>query len=202
MLRLPEELRHAFKEPLGPIYTDTSPLLAEVDRLGESVGSDDAVTPIDEPAVDRTATSPRLIAVGDVVTYHIRQAGRDPDVAVIDGKTEREAVDTEIRDGLADAGDERVEIENPAATLSADLLEALRDAIATPEATVIEVIGEEDLAALPAIVAAPVGSSVVYGQPGEGMVLVGVTRESTEQALDLLRQFDGDVEDAIDILTR
>ena len=41
----------------------------------------------------------------------------------------------------------------------------------------IVVDGEEDLATLPAILYAPLGSVVIYGQPNEGSVLVNVTSE-------------------------
>jgi len=48
-----------------------------------------------------------------VVTYHLREAGRVPDVALIDGKTERETVDAEIGSALAAADDRRLSVENP-----------------------------------------------------------------------------------------
>lgn len=196
MLRLPAELRSAFKDPLGPVYTDAEELLREVDR-----GRDDSDRDDSEMDTDAPAHNALLVTVGDVVTHHVRAAGREPDVAVIDGMTERETVDAEISRALADAGDERVAVENPAAELSEALLEAVRESIVSPRATVVEVDGEEDLAALPAIVAAPTGSSVVYGQPGVGMVHVRVTLESTAEAVDLLREFDGDTDRAIDLLT-
>lgn len=196
MLRLPAELRSAFKDPLGPVYTDAEELLREVDR-----GRDDSNRDDSETDTDATAHTALLVTVGDVVTHHVRAAGREPDVAVIDGMTERETVDAEISRALADAGDERVAVENPAAELSEALLEAVRESMVSPRATVVEVDGEEDLAALPAIVAAPTGSSVVYGQPGVGMVHVRVTVESTAEAVDLLREFDGDADRAIDLLT-
>ncbi|QLG61173.1 GTP-dependent dephospho-CoA kinase family protein [Halorarum salinum] len=173
MLRLPETLRGAFKEPLGPVYVETDALLA------------DAGDPI--------------VAVGDVVTYHLRVAGRDPDVSVLDGRTKREAVSEEIAAVLA-GGNPRIEVENPPATLSADMLDALREAIDRDENVVIHVTGEEDLATLPAIVAAPDGASVVYGQPDEGMVLVPVTPETRAEARDLVGRMDGDVEAAFDRL--
>ena len=176
VLRLPEELRDAFKSPLGPVFTDAERLLA--------------------------AAGDPIVAVGDVVTYHLRRAGRVPDVALIDGKTEREAVDDEIAAALADVDgdDRRVSVANEPATLSAALLTALRDAIAADEPVTLEVTGEEDLAALPAIVAIPVGGSVVYGQPGEGMVLVAVTDEARREARDLLARMDGDAGAALDLL--
>lgn len=175
MLRLPEDLRGAFKEPLGSVYTDTAALLA------------DAGDPI--------------VAVGDVVTYHLRVAGRDPDVSVLDGKTKREAVSAEIAAVLA-GENPRIEVENEPATLSADMLDALQEAIDRDANVVIHVTGEEDLATLPAIVAAPEGASVVYGQPDEGMVLVSVTPESKAEARVLIRRMDGDAEAALDLLAR
>jgi hypothetical protein len=86
-------------------------------------------------------------------------------------------------------------VANPQATLSADLLTELRAAIdraADGETTVLVVEGEGDLAALPVLVAAPDGASLVYGQPDEGMVLATVTPEVREGALDLLERMDGD----------
>jgi uncharacterized protein (UPF0218 family) len=173
MLRLPDDLRGAFKEPFGPVYTDTERLLSE-------------------------AGSP-VVAVGDVVTYHLRVAGHDPQVAVIDGQTEREAVSEEVARVL-DGDASRVDVVNERATLSEELLRALVDAIGNEEPTVLVVEGEEDLATLPAMVAVPAGGSVVYGQPGEGMVLVSVDEETKSAARALLRRLSGDSEAALSIL--
>ncbi|MFB6157845.1 MAG: GTP-dependent dephospho-CoA kinase family protein [Haloferacaceae archaeon] len=174
MLTLPESLRGAFKDPLGPVYEDAEALLADAG----------------EPTV----------AVGDVVTYHLRTAGHDPAVAVVDERTERRAVDPEIRRVAAADPDRRVT--NDPGTLSRALLVALRDAVGTDGSTVLLVDGEEDLATLPAIVVVPDGGSVVYGQPGEGMVLVRVDGEARDRARDLLSRMDGDVPAALDLLSR
>jgi uncharacterized protein (UPF0218 family) len=186
MLTLPDSLRDAFKEPMGPVTTDADELLA---AAAETRG-------------ERAAPDAPIIAVGDVVTYHLREAGRVPDVALIDGKTEREAVDGAIEAALAAADDRRIAVENPPASLSAELLEALGEALSAAEPVIIEVTGEEDLAALPAILAAPDGASVVYGQPGEGMVRVAVTPESRAEARELFEALDGDVEAAYEALGR
>ncbi|GAB7094120.1 DUF359 domain-containing protein [Halolamina litorea] len=171
MLTLPPELREAFKEPFGPLFTDVEQLLSE------------AETPI--------------IAVGDMVTYHLRQAGHEPHVAVVDGLTERDAIPDEVRAGLEGAGDRQVELVNEPAALSRDLLVALRDAVDAEERTLLVVEGEEDLATLPAVLVAPLGSSVVYGQPGEGMVLIRVTEAARAEMRDLLVRFDGDADAAL-----
>ncbi|WP_128903838.1 GTP-dependent dephospho-CoA kinase family protein [Halorubrum amylolyticum] len=184
MLTLPDSLRDAFKEPLGPVTTDAEELLAAAAQT----------------RAERAAPDAPVVAVGDVVTYHLREAGRVPDVALIDGKTEREAVDAAIESALAAANDRRISVENPAASLSAELLEALAEALSAADPVIIEVTGEEDLAALPAILAAPDGASVVYGQPGEGMVRVPVTPESRAEARELFEGLDGDVEAADEAL--
>jgi uncharacterized protein (UPF0218 family) len=178
MLRLPGSLRAAFKNPLGPVYGDTDALLA------------DAGTPV--------------VAVGDVVTAHLLAAGATPAVAVVDGLTKRGAVDDDVASTLAAAtaapGTETVSVENPAGTITEALLAAVVDALAAPHPVVVDVDGEEDLAALPAVLAAPEGASVVYGQPDEGMVLVVVAADSRARARDLLSRMDGDVGTAIDRL--
>lgn len=166
LVELPDELRGELKDPFGPVYTEAVDLLA------------DAGDPV--------------IAVGDIVTYHLLQADYTPDVAIIDGKTKREAVDERIRAGI-EGFDHRIELENPAATLTEAMLRELGAALQGDETTVIVVTeGEEDLAALPAIVAAPEGAAVVYGQPNEGMVLATVDADLKDRLRDLLERMDGD----------
>jgi uncharacterized protein (UPF0218 family) len=180
MLSLPPELRGAFKEPMGPVYTDAPALLSDAGRP--------------------------VIAVGDVVAYHLRAAGHRPAVAVIDGRTEREAVDDEIREALADP-ERRRDVANEPGTLGEPLLCALADAVdaatdadagdAAAEPVTIVVDGEEDLATLPAVLVAPTGATVVYGQPGAGMVRVAVTSETKAEMRSLLERMDGDVDGAL-----
>jgi len=171
VLTLPPELRDELKAPFGPLYTDTETLLSESGRP--------------------------IIAVGDVVTYHLRMAGHEPHVAVVDGRTKRERVTDEIRDAVDAAGGRRVEIRNEPAELSRDLLVALRDAIDHEENSLLLVEGEEDLATLPAVLAAPLGATVVYGQPDEGMVAIPVTEETRAAMRELLAKFDGDADAAM-----
>lgn len=186
MLRLPDDLRGAFKDPFGPVFTDAETLLsaaaADAERHGYDPGSDAPV-----------------VAVGDVVTYHLREAGRNPDVAVVDGRTEREAVAEEVREVAVGSGEAR-HVENPPATLAADLLRALRDAVESDDPVTIVVDGEEDLATLPAILVVPDGAAVVYGQPGEGMVHVAVTPTQRAEVRELFSRLDGDVASALELL--
>lgn len=173
LLELPDEERAAFKPPLGPVFTDAEALLA--------------------------AAGEPIVAVGDVVTYHLERAGHRPAVALVDERTQRGDVDDEIRAALRDPD---TVVENPPATLTRELIVVLRDALAAGEPTTIMVDGEEDLAAVPAVLAAPDGASVVYGQPGEGMVLVRVDDETRGEAHRLFDLLDGDHETVRSILDR
>lgn len=172
LVRLPTAMRQEFKDPLGPIYTDPASLVA------------DAALPV--------------IAVGDIVTYHLLQAGHQPAVAVVDGKTKRETVDASIWAAI-DGFDSHHRVRNPQGTLSVALVETLGETVeqaaAAPDTSrIVLVKGEEDLAALPVLVTAPLGASLVYGQPEEGMVLTTVDERQRADALDRLERMDGDNE--------
>ncbi len=173
VVTLPESLRSAFKAPLGEVYTDADRLL-------------------------RAASRP-VVAVGDVVTAHLLAAGHQPAVAVVDGQTKRGDTDSWVVEQLPPVA-ERERVENAAATLSDELLSALADAIRAADGRTLGVDGEEDLAALPAIIAAPDDASVVYGQPDEGMVLVSVTPDATTEARRLLERMDGQSARALSLL--
>jgi uncharacterized protein (UPF0218 family) len=174
VLELPSALRHELKEPLGGIYTDTAALLADA---GDSI-----------------------VAVGDMVTYHLIEAGRVPDLALVDERTKRSAVDADVAAAI-NGFDRTLSVDNPAATLTAELLTALREGIDSGETTLLDVDGEEDLATLPAVLAAPAGASVVYGQPDEGMVLVDCDEPVRERARSLLERMDGDAERAVRLVS-
>ena len=167
LAKLPTEMREELKEPLGEIYTDPKTLLAEA---GEPI-----------------------VAVGDIVTYHLLEAERRPDVAIVDRKTKRTRVGPEVLNAI-ETFEDRIDVANPQSTITDDLLEAISSAIDRSEPTVIVVDGEEDLAVLPVIVLAPDGASVVYGQPGEGMVHVRVGGAVRDDVRSLLERFEGDGE--------
>ena len=202
LLRLPDELRPELKDPLGSIYTDANELLAAIDEFATEHADREGDEREPDGATASVTRTPRLVAVGDVVTAHLLDAGRRPDLAVVDGRTERETAPEpvlEAIEGASNDADSRT-VENPAAVLRRELLEALCEGLSSPNPTILRVDGEEDLAALPAVLAVPVGSSVVYGQPGEGMVHVAVTDAVKRDVRRLLSRFDGDSRTAFRLL--
>jgi uncharacterized protein (UPF0218 family) len=125
-----------------------------------------------------------IIAVGDMVTRNLLIAGITPDVAVIDGITMRSPCrETPL------LRSPRTDVTNPPGMLTDDLITALKDAVAAPPA-LIYVDGEEDLAVIPAVLAAPEGAVVLYGQPCEGVVALLVDDERKKKAEWLLSLFE------------
>lgn len=163
-LRLPDALRGELKRAMGRLFT----------------GADALATAAGRP----------LVAVGDIVTYHLLEAGHRPDVAVVDDRTERAAVDPEVAAAIT-GFDRELAVANPPGTLTRELVGALADGLDADGSVLIAVDGEEDLAALAAIVGTPPEGSVVYGQPGEGMVLVD-PGERAGWMREFLGQMDGD----------
>lgn len=69
-------------------------------------------------------------------------------------------------------------MDNPAGTITDDLWETISKALELSnngECYVIEVKGEEDLAVLPCILMANPETTILYGQPNEGLVLLKVS---------------------------
>ncbi|WFN34375.1 GTP-dependent dephospho-CoA kinase family protein [Methanogenium sp. S4BF] len=155
---LPDGCRKYFRDPFGPLFPDIA--------TAESVFAGCVI-----------------IAVGDVVTQNLVDAGIIPDLAVIDGSTMREPCDR-----VLDLPVPEVVVVNPAGMVTGVLIRAIEDAMhAGP--SLIRVDGEEDLAVIPAVRAAPDGACVLYGQPGEGVVVIKVDEHSRDRAEVLFRLF-------------
>ena len=134
-----------------------------------------------------------IIAVGDVTVLGFQKAGRPADLAFIDGQTKRvEWPETsDINVGLYD---NLLECVSPAGSLTNSLLEACKASISSwldnGETSLIVVAGEEDLAPLLLHPLAPVGSVVIYGQPGMGVVMRWCDEDSKNRCRDLLMGFE------------
>ena len=164
MLKLPDEARPLLKRPLGQLFPNVT---AAIERL-------------------RQLRPPRLIAVGDVVAAGLLDGGLRPDVVVVDMKVMRSPADEKTKQAVENFEAKVVRVKNQAGTITPELREAL-EAAKPPLKIVVD--GEEDLATLPAVLSAPLGSAVVYGQPGEGLVLVEVTEQKKLEFEKLLNQF-------------
>ncbi|MDD1725193.1 MAG: GTP-dependent dephospho-CoA kinase family protein [Methanospirillum sp.] len=129
-----------------------------------------------------------VFSVGDVVTTSLLMAGRPPDIAVIDGQTMRRPYP-----GVTIPHYRCARVKNPAGGLTDELIEETRKAVESL-GTVIQVEGEEDLAVVPLALCSPDGSYIIYGQPGEGVVLLQITPETRKRAEELFTCFEQNAE--------
>lgn len=128
-----------------------------------------------------------IITVGDVATKTLLLAGIQPTLAIIDNKVERKPYN-DAKKLLNTFIYRYIEVKSGPGFIAKEAIELIRKSMKMPQ-TVIEVDGEEDLLALPAIVYAPLGAIVYYGQPQEGIVEVHVTKKTKGIAVALLSQF-------------
>ena len=160
---LTEGVRSSLKAPLGTLFRGEGPeIYEEIRRL---------------IALKRPA---RVVFVGDAVSRRALAVGLRRDVVIIDNKEMRaqtRSFDAPVKRTLC--------VRNDAGTISLGAWGAVEDAIESAD-TVVVVDGEEDLLTLVAMAVAPLGSFVVYGQPGEGLVLVEVDEEARKKVSSYL----------------
>jgi len=111
----------------------------------------------------------KIIAVGDVVSQNMLSQGIQPHIIIVDGKVMRE--ETQL---VKVPTSQKVYVENPAAMITPQTWNAVEQAIEQKRPTTLIVEGEEDLLTMVAVLEAPEGWLVVYGQPNEGIVAVKV----------------------------
>jgi len=126
----------------------------------------------------------KLILVGDHVSRQATRAGMVPDVMIIDNLEKREKAET-----YAFPHSRVVTARNQAGKIEREARLAVGRAV-RGEADLVVIDGEEDLLAIIAIIDAPLGSLVVYGQPNKGVVLVRVTEANKLKAKDIIQQME------------
>ncbi len=171
---LPGTLRESLREPLGVVVAGHD---NEIENTGKKTASFIAAL-----------APPLLISVGDIATESLQNAGCAPHISVIDFKTRRTHLvePHEIpKNGY---------VVNPAGSLCQSAIKKLYKVIkkglidTTPAQIIVK--GEEDLLTLPAILLAPLGSAVVYGQYDVGMIVVIVDEAVKKTVVDIVKKFE------------
>ncbi len=112
-----------------------------------------------------------IVTVGDIVTSFTMSELRAPDIAIIDGKTQRNKPVTTPQ-GVFDVV---IDVINKPSTLNPDAIKAIERAFGYASnklRVLIRVKGEEDLLAIPAILKAPDRTIVMYGLPSGAIVVI------------------------------
>tara|TARA_B100000029_G_scaffold464596_1_gene498654 strand:+ start:19 stop:978 length:960 start_codon:yes stop_codon:yes gene_type:complete len=172
---LTPEVESQLKDPFGELIEgpeeDTSiAIRSAIGQIGEITGP--------------------LIAVGDVTALALQLEGRSADIALVDGMTKREEW-PDAREIDPSDYDNILKCSSPAGSLTYSLLKACETAISSwresGRSTLIQVDGEEDLAPLILHPLAPIGSAVLYGQPGKGVVIRWSDEDSKGRCRNLIR---------------
>jgi len=124
-----------------------------------------------------------IISVGDVVTDTLLEQGIRPDLGIVDGKTQRD--DYEFREWDEE---EAVKISNPPSVIKKEAWKIIGKAIEREEKVMVYVEGEEDMLSLVAIAMCPDGGIVIYGIPGEGMVINEVSEYVKKKAWEIINK--------------
>lgn len=197
-LTMPESLRSLLQKPLGKV-------LASLQSIQNSLRNLSSLSDV----------SDLVVSVGDMSTQTFLDAGFKPHLSIIDQKLARRPVNT-----LKSFGDPSTytlyRLTSGPGYISVDAINLLHRLLQVPnlqkisipgirqipgisgirKPVVILVSGEEDLLTLPAVLFAPDGSTVYYGQPPHagkksGLVEVKVNQRSRSRALTLIKQFHG-----------
>lgn len=163
MLILKKESRGIFKKPFGKLY----PALDEVDR--------------------DFLENHFIISIGDATTNNVLNADIIPKIGIIDNKIEREISKHQIEYNAI-----TLNVDNPPGTITDELWETIEKAkyLAEESNVLIIVNGEEDLAVIPCVLMAPENTVILYGQPGEGLVVVEADKikDTAKKMLDCFRK--------------
>lgn len=161
---LPDHLRVELQKPIGHTTTNIS----EVKKL--------------------LKPETLLITVGDIATTTLLKEDIRPDISIIDLRTRREDLDDQTIARFFHGV--RPTLTNPAGTISPEFTKIFAEKLdRIPSHEIIRVQGEEDLLTLPAILLSPLGTTIIYGQINQGMVIADVTEEKKLLIKNLLSKF-------------
>jgi len=162
VLVLKKECRKKFKKPFGKIYTS-------VDNINKSIFKDHFI-----------------ISIGDETTNNLLNADLIPKISIIDNIIKRETSNHKIEYNSL-----TLNTFNPPGTITQELWNTIKKAFTISDKSNILIVvdGEEDLAVIPCVLMAPESSIILYGQPGEGLVLVEADKLK-EKANELLDNFE------------
>lgn len=161
-MKLPDSLREQLKIPLGVLLPESQANKSNIQKH------------LDEKSY--------IITVGDRTTEKMIDFGLVPSLQIIDSQEKREK---RMPPKLA-SQTTMMTIDNPAAEITLQSIDLIKQAFSMNPPVRIQVNGEEDLLVIPVCIYAPDNAVVLYGQPNEGLVIVKVTPEIRNKTQTLL----------------
>ena len=165
--KLPNHLRSFLKQPIGSLVS------------GKNLKEDCKEYEI-------------IISVGDHVSASLIKQDVFPHLMIIDYKTRRGAI-SKIQKSILDnlQNYNHISISNPPGSLTKELVDTIHSIclrINSSDHIQLIIKGEEDLAALPAILYAPSNATIIYGMPNKGVVIVSSTEEYKDKVRLILSE--------------
>jgi len=167
LYKLPKNLRDEMRRQIGKFFQDEKSLVDFLKKKKDGL----------------------LVSIGDIVTLTLYKHGIKPNICIVDFKTKRGECSKKEKEILLSVGEKVFKVKNPPGILSEELWDSIGKSyeIAEKGSVRIEIDGEDDLAALPAIYLAPVGTTIIYGMPDKGISLIEVNLENKKQVEDVLK---------------
>jgi len=157
MRKLTDELRERLKKPFGELLEGKAALEKVKGRKG------------------------MLACIGDECSHFFLKAGIKPDLIVYDLRVKRQPVGEELKAALEGMPGKLVKVKNEPGTISDTMLSAVKRGLEGKVARIF-VDGEDDLAALVALMYADDDVVIVYGQPDAGAVVTVSNEETRNRA--------------------
>ena len=126
-----------------------------------------------------------IISVGDMVSQSMLKHGIQPQIIIVDNRIMREKSEP-----IQMTASKQVSIKNPAGTLTPETWRVINRALKQKQPVQVLVEGEEDLLTLVAVLEAPEGSLVVYGQPHDGVVAVKADKKTKERVQQVVEAME------------
>lgn len=128
-----------------------------------------------------------LISVGDITTQNLLKNKVIPDISVVDFFVNRKRIFQNLLQlGFAQPNPNYI-VQNVPGQISTELVLTIQKALQNQSlGQIILVNGEEDLAFIPTLLLAPLGTTILYGQPNRGAVIVTVTPLAKSRLCTLL----------------
>ncbi|HEX9260978.1 MAG TPA: GTP-dependent dephospho-CoA kinase family protein [Candidatus Bathyarchaeia archaeon] len=165
--KITPELRAKFKQPFGLLLSGT---------FSETATKLRDIIEKEKP--------PLVVSVGDTVSQNLHLYGLKPFLSVTDNQSMRKRTKRSIFEEK-----KIMRVKNPQGTITDEAFATIQKALEEGDEEHIHIVvdGEEDLLTLVAVLHAPEGSFVVYGQPYTGMVVVKATPEKKTEVKVLLK---------------
>ncbi|RLF28209.1 MAG: DUF359 domain-containing protein [Thermoplasmata archaeon] len=165
MHKLPSQIRRKLREPIGKLITDEKKLIKLLKK------------------------EKHVVSIGDLVTYTLLKNNINPVICIVDYIIKRKKYSsTNMKEAIQQFKGKHIKIRNPPGFITDELWKAIESAYKELDKNhiCIEVEGEEDLAALPAILLAPKDVTIIYGLPNKGVLVVKATSEHKKKVKEVL----------------